>query len=188
MLVRAAFVTNATYKQSSKMRSVRKTTWHPCVLHSSLVCGDSSPDPCILVKYLVDIICGCCEVLSVSSKSAEDWNSWCVVWSPRRILLICEKSSTQLEPKSGKGAVSDRCLRQSNSAGDGDDECRRWIQAFQWCWGKRERSAAMENVVSAENGYHDITHKRGQRTFRVLNVGWRRTDGSGTPGICGVCE
>ena len=41
---------------------------------------------------------------------------------------------------------------------------------FQWRWSERERPEAMENVVSVENGYHDITHKRGQRTFRVLDM------------------
>ena len=30
------------------LRSVRKTEWHPCVLQSSLVCGDSPPDLCFL--------------------------------------------------------------------------------------------------------------------------------------------
>ena len=32
---------------------------------------------------------------------------------------VCEKRSTQLEPK-WQRAVSDKCLRTSNSAGDGD--------------------------------------------------------------------
>ena len=182
LLVRAAFVTGVTSQHSSLLRSVLKTTQLPCVSHSSLVCGDSSPTR-LLEKYLVDIICGCCELVSVSPKSAEDLNCWCVVWNPRRILLICDKSSTQLEPTSGNGAVSDRCLRTSNSAGDGDVECRRWIQEFLWCWGKRERSEAMENVVSVEDDHNDNAHQRGQTTVCVLDAGWRCADGSGTLGV-----
>ena len=40
--------------------------------------SDSSPDPCILVKHLVDTVRDCCELVSVSFKSVEDLNCWCV--------------------------------------------------------------------------------------------------------------
>ena len=42
LLVRAAFVTGVTQQHSSSLRSVLKTTWHPCVSYSCLLCRDSS--------------------------------------------------------------------------------------------------------------------------------------------------
>ena len=58
----------------------------------------------------------------------------------------------------------------------------RVLRCFQWRWSKRERSDAMENVVSVEDDYHVITHKGGQRTLRVLDAGWRCADISGALG------
>ena len=46
----------------------------------------------------------------------------------------------------------------------------------------------MENVVSVENDHNENAYGKGQKTVGVLNVGWRRTDGSGTPGNCRVCD
>ena len=43
------------------------------------------------------------------------------------------------------------CWEQFNSAGDGDVECRRWLQALRWRWGKWARSETMENMVSVKN-------------------------------------
>ena len=96
--------------------------------------------------------------------------------------MICEKVQHSLS-KNDYGAVSDRCLRTGHSAGDDDVVCRRRIQAFQGCWDKRQRSEAMKNMVSVEDDFNDITHKRGQRTFGVLDAGWRCVDGSGILGV-----
>ena len=49
-------MTSVTPQHSSFVAVSAQTTWHLCVSHS----------------YLVDIICGCCESVSVLSKSAED--------------------------------------------------------------------------------------------------------------------
>ena len=64
------------------------STWHLCVSHSSLVCGDSSPTRLlisgILVSYLVDIICGCCEPC-LSYPCLRRTKLLVKCWNPRRI-------------------------------------------------------------------------------------------------------
>ena len=44
----------------------------------------------------------------------------------------------------------------------------------------------MENVVSVKNDHNDNAHERGQRTFCVIDVGWRCADGSGTLAVCRI--
>ena len=117
--------------------------------------GDSSSTR-LLIHVSWNNICVCCELASVLFGPAEDLLTvGAIDWNTLRILRSLRKSSTQLEPN-GYGAVSDRCLRTSNSAGYGDVECRRWFQAFQPRWSKRVRSEAMENVVSVEDDCYDI--------------------------------
>ena len=46
----------------------------------------------------------------------------------------------------------------------------------------------MENEVFVEIGHNDSSHERGKKTVCVPDVGLRCADGSGTAGICRICD
>ena len=111
LLVRAAFVTGVTEQHSSLLRSVLKTTWHPFVLHSSLLSGDSSSTR-LLILYS-GIIFG--------------WYFlWC--WESVSTCQTCLLVKCWMEKFNTAWAKIwlRRCLRQVweqvNSASDGDVE------------------------------------------------------------------
>ena len=67
-------MTSNTQQSSSLLRSVLKTTWHHCISHSSLLCGDSSSTR-LLILYsgkIWLILLRHCESVSTCLKSAED--------------------------------------------------------------------------------------------------------------------
>ena len=74
---------------------------------------------------------------------------------------------------------------ESDSAGDVNVVywAEWWLRAFQWRWIKRERLEAMEIVGFGEDEHHVISQERGQRAFRVHDVGWKCAVSSGRSGI-----
>ena len=73
-MVPSVFVTGATWQHSSFVAVSAKTTWHPCVSHSSLVCGDSSPIRLLIPVFWYNVWLILSVVVTVGEvlESAED--------------------------------------------------------------------------------------------------------------------